>query len=452
MSLARLAGIGAFVLGGLLLFAVGLFLIGDRRGLFREQFELYTEFSRLGGLESGATVRVAGMEAGEVVEIRVPVSPAAPFRVRMRVRQDLQRLVRRDSVASIQNDGLVGNKFVHVEAGTPSAPAVAPGETIPGRDPFDLADLLQQASETIRTINTSVTALASEIEVAVATVSTTARHASVLVQDVGDDVRVISEAGARIASDMQAISRDVRSGRGTVGKLVTDDELYRRATEIARQVEETIGNVQAATAQARQALASFTAKDGPAQGLSGDVRQTMDQAREAMSDLAENAEALKHNWFFRGFFKRRGYFDLNDLTVQEYVEGALDGDTRKPLRIWLRGPLLFEEVPGAGNVLSEGGRARLDSAMSTFLRYPRNSPLVIEGYATAPTRDERFLRARDRSAAVLEYLREKFQLDGEHVAIMPIGAPAPGSPGGGDTWDGVALALFVDKAALAQPQ
>ena len=157
MARTRAAAVGAFVIGGLALFAVGLFMIGNRRMLFQDSFEVYAEFLKIAGLESGATVRVAGLDAGEVVSIHVPKGPTLPFRVRLRVREDLRPLIRLDSVASIQNDGLVGNKFVQVEAGTDQSPIAPEGGTIRSREPFDLADVLQRMSDTIDTVNTMVT-------------------------------------------------------------------------------------------------------------------------------------------------------------------------------------------------------------------------------------------------------------------------------------------------------
>ena len=55
---ARLAGVGVFVLGGVLLFTVGLFMIGDRQMAFAKKFTVYTEFNKITGLQPGAVVRV----------------------------------------------------------------------------------------------------------------------------------------------------------------------------------------------------------------------------------------------------------------------------------------------------------------------------------------------------------------------------------------------------------
>ena len=111
MPPGRLIGIGVFVAAGIFLFALGLFMIGERRLMFAEQFEVSAEFAEVSALQNGALVRVRGMHAGEVTAIAVPPSPSGKFKVRMRIREDLRQLVRTDSVASIQTDGIVGNRL-----------------------------------------------------------------------------------------------------------------------------------------------------------------------------------------------------------------------------------------------------------------------------------------------------------------------------------------------------
>ena len=69
------------------------------------------------------------MDAGEVTEIEVPAQPQAKFRLRVRVLEKLHAVVRSDSVASIQTEGVLGNKFVKIERGRrkhPGLPRAAP--------------------------------------------------------------------------------------------------------------------------------------------------------------------------------------------------------------------------------------------------------------------------------------------------------------------------------------
>jgi phospholipid/cholesterol/gamma-HCH transport system substrate-binding protein len=445
MTQNRLIGVGVFLLGGALLFAAGLFLIGSRRGVFERSFEVYAEFSRLAGLEDGANVRVAGLDAGEVEEIRVPDGPAGRFRVRLRVSERLHPIVRADSVASIQTDGLVGSKFIQIDAGSEQAPQAPDGSTIRARDPFEFADLLDKASDMVDTVNATILDLKEQVDGVLVTINETARNANELVIDVGEDVKAITRAGATIADDVEVIVAGVRDGRGTVGRLVNDDELYRRAAAIASEAEKVVQNLRDATEQAKLAISDLRDKEGPAQGLAADLRQTIGYAREALADLAENTEALKRNFFLRGFFNRRGFYDLQELSVQDYRAGALESKDRRALRIWLGARVLFRPDADGPAQLTDEGKARIDSAMSQFLAYPRSSPLVVEGYATEGTRDERFLRSWGRAQVVREYLLARFHRDPNYVGLMPMGAEAPESPAGQGEWDGVALAIFVER-------
>jgi phospholipid/cholesterol/gamma-HCH transport system substrate-binding protein len=443
----RLAVVGAFLVGGLLLFAVGLFLIGNRRMLFSDTFEAYAEFSNLAGLQGGAKVRVAGLDAGEVETIHVPSSPSARFRVKLRIREDLHPLIRVDSVASIQNDGLVGNKFIQVDAGTDQAASVANGGTIQSREPFDLAEMMQRMSNAVDLATTTIAEVKVHVEEALATVSATGKEAQLLVSEFRTDTRRIVADARKISQDVHAMVAGVRQGRGNIGRLLNDDALYVSARNIISQAEQAVVNMREATEDAKAAVADFRGEDGPMRGITGNLRQTLASAKDAMADLAENTEALKRNFFFRGFFNRRGYFDLDDLSVEDYRQGALETDDRRVLRIWVGSAVLFERDADGNERLSPGGRARLDSAMAEFVKYPRTSPLVVEGYAREVTADLRFLIGRERGQLVREYLVAKFGLDPDKVAVMPMGAEARDSPAG-DSWDGVALALFVPTSRM----
>jgi len=233
MPNARLAAVGAFVVGGILLFTVGLFLIGSRRMLFSDTFELYAEFSQIAALDGGAKVRVSGMDAGEVVSIRVPDSPAGKFRVRMRVRSDLHQLLRLDSVAAIQNDGLVGNKFVQIDSGTEQSPVVPDEGTIRSREPVDIADLMSKMSDTIDTVTSTILDLKGEVDNVLKTIADTTNTAQKLMNDVGDDAQAILASGKRVSADLQVIITGLREGRGTAGRLLTDDAMYQSAKKVA---------------------------------------------------------------------------------------------------------------------------------------------------------------------------------------------------------------------------
>ena len=90
----------AFVIGGLILFVIGLFFIANRHNLFRPNLDVYAEFDRLNGLQKGAKVRVSGMDAGEVLETQVPSRPDGRFRLKLRIDQASISWLRRLALVS----------------------------------------------------------------------------------------------------------------------------------------------------------------------------------------------------------------------------------------------------------------------------------------------------------------------------------------------------------------
>ena len=222
---ARLAGVGIFVLVGVALFAIALFMIGERQLAFAQKFVVYTEFTTITGLQPGAIVRVSGAPAGSVTGIEAPGGPDDKFRARLEITEDLHQLVRTDSVAAIQTEGLVGGSFLAVTIGTEGAPRAPAGSTIPSREPFVLADLFQQMSETMGKVNATIDDLRSGIEKTLVSVNTTVDSTNALINEISDDVGP-AYASARITSDAARIAEGIRKGEGTVGKLLKDDELY----------------------------------------------------------------------------------------------------------------------------------------------------------------------------------------------------------------------------------
>jgi phospholipid/cholesterol/gamma-HCH transport system substrate-binding protein len=441
----RLAGVGCFVMAGLALFAIALFRIGERQLAFDEKFAIFTEFRNITGLQPGAIVRVSGAPAGSVTDIEAPADPNGKFRARLEITEQLHQLVRTDSVATIQTEGLVGGSFLAVSIGTAGVPPAPAGATIQGREPFLLADLFQQTSDTIGKVNAMADQLGAGIERTLASVDTTLGTANGLLADVGEDVRTVAAASSRITLDAAQIAEGLRKGEGTIGKLLKDDDLYARVTAIATAAERIAADTQKTVQQALQALETLKSQGGNVSGVTASVRDTLHEAQTAMAGLSDNMEALKRGFFFRGFFNRRGYFNLQDLSPEEYRKGELAEKNRRASHVWLRDDALFESAsPDAVGRLTEVGRAQLDAALAPNLARIVDSVVIVEGYSDRDSPVDRYATSRARAATVREYLIERLQLDPGAVGVMPLGDDARGSPDGG-MWNGVALAVFVQK-------
>jgi hypothetical protein len=177
----------------------------------------------------------------------------------------------------------------------------------------------------------------------------------------------------------------------------------------------------------------------------------MNDAQVAMAGFAENMDALKRNFLVRGFFNRRGFFDLAQMSPADYRQGALTkGSDRRMVRVWQRADVLFEpdiDRPEDERV-TVAGRAWLDSAIAPYLEHLASGVVIVEGYAQPGTRGEQYLRSRARALVVRDYLIGTFRLDPQATGAMPLSAESPDSPGKAP-WDGIALAVVLPKAALA---
>jgi phospholipid/cholesterol/gamma-HCH transport system substrate-binding protein len=473
MSASRQIAIGVFLIGGFILFGIGLFWIGDRRQLFNSNIDLYTEFSNISGLAEGAKVRVAGLDAGEVLDIQIPPNPDVRFRVHFRALSEFQSILRMNSTASIQNDGLVGNKFLQVDAGTSASMPVTSGATIPGRDPIEVSEVISRVNDAVKNANQAVTDIRGGVNDTIKTILSLTEQTTETVKDVSDQAAKLTRTGNAIGEDVRAIVSNVRSGRGTLGQLMNDDRLYQQLRAAAEQgnqviaqfketsndlkdisndlkqrdlggkVEKVAGNLDTLTKEAINTIRSFQGPEGASGGLMNEVRQTLTSANETMANFADNSEALKRNFLFKGFFNKRGYFDLDDISVKEYRDGQVLRDRQKLIE-WVSAADLFTSTPDGKEQLTIEGRRKLDAAMTNFLRYSKNEPLVVESFAGTGSESERVLRGRERGIMVSEYLVKKFSLKSNYVAVMPMNA---GGPGDGDTRDGVGLALFPPKPA-----
>src|SRR5580698_11378009 len=138
----RYLAVGIFIIAGVTLFALGIFLIGNRHEAFSHHVLLYTEFADLDGVTKGSKVQVAGMDAGQVTGVQVPRSPSGHFRVQMKVDEQLHGLVRTDSVVSVDTEGVVGNTFLTIHAGSPNAAIAQADSVLQSKPPVNISDLL----------------------------------------------------------------------------------------------------------------------------------------------------------------------------------------------------------------------------------------------------------------------------------------------------------------------
>jgi len=472
--------IGLFLILGIGLFTAVLFLIGNRHDIFGNHVEFYAEFSNIEGLPRGAQVRVSGIEAGEVKAIQIPTSPASKFRLKLQIRDNARGLIRTDSLVSIKTEGIVGDKYVFIREGSSTAAEAPDGATLPSKEPFDLgaalekaAPLLDKSSALLDNLQGSVSDLHGRLDVALDSVTKTVNHVDGLVTVVQPDIKRMAGNASRITETINAIVSDLNAGKGPAGLLLKDETTRRQlqatlsnaqqitsnlndasaradriladveSRDLASKAQAILENVQAMSAQLNQTIQGALGPDNMGEDGATNIRETLANLNRGTANLAEDTEALKHEFFFRGFFKKRGFYNLEQLSPADYLK-ACQRPNVCGSRSWLDAANLFTTGSNGAVQLDGTGRQEIDSAVAPVVDSLPDHLVIVEGYASTGTPDQQFVTSRRRANLVREYLEAHFHLLHDDVGIVPLRNKPP-QYAGRDTWNGVAIVLFDDR-------
>lgn len=212
--MSRVARLGAFIVATLIVLAVGVFIIGSKEYLFRSTYQLKTQFENVAGLAVGADVQVGGVHSGNVHNILLPHKPGDKVIVVMDLDRSTKEIIKGDSVASIQTEGMLGNQYVAISFGSAGQAEVKDGETIQSVPPLQLGELLAKTS-----------AILDNSQQAILNATLATGH-------------------------LNSVSAKIDAGQGTVGALVNDKQVY-------NDLEQTTATLQATMVLAQAGVTDF---------------------------------------------------------------------------------------------------------------------------------------------------------------------------------------------------
>lgn len=210
--------LGLFVSIGLVLLITGIYFIGKKQQLFSNTFRISGIFKDISGLQIGNNVRFSGINVGIIDNIEIIADTAV--RVDLLIDEKARKFIKKDAKATIGSDGLMGNKIVIILPGTPTATPIQQNDYIATSLPVSIDDILAK-------------------------------------------LKITSGNAATITEDLSAIMGNIRSGKGTIGKLFMD-------TVFAQNIDQTLLNIK--------------------QGAGG---------------FKQNMDAASHNILLRGFLKNK---------------------------------------------------------------------------------------------------------------------------------------------------
>ena len=443
---------GAFVLAGIALFTLVIFLIGGQHGAFAKHTDYYVEFADISGLMKGSKVRVGGLDAGEVMEIGLPDSPGGRFRLKLRVGEQVHGLVRSDSVVRIVPEGLVGERLLLIYPGTAKASEAKPGDTLQSKEAVDLlnltdngANLLDYTNGTIKPFSEKLNKTLDAATAALNNVNgllVSARQGKGTVGMLFSDETTAANVRESIAS-LRETTTSVADASKRADDLITDLQSRQLGEKVGRvmgSVQSAASHFDATSQKVDQSLASALGPDNQGVDAASNIRQSLSNLSQATGNMSADTEALKHQFFIRSYFKHRGYYSLVNLNPDDYRKDKLFSNPANP-RVWLDKDELFEQKHDGTLALSFAGKAKIDASVAQLGDRAVSEPLIIEGYAASGAPGVQLAESRARAIVVRQYLQTRFYIDPQNLGTVSLRATPPPTAIKA-SWDGVCIVLL----------
>jgi len=305
--------LGIFITLGTICFIVALYILGAKQNLFGGTFELKAVFNNVNGLQKGNNVRFSGINVGTVKEIVILNDTS--IEVNMLVQEDVQEFIKTDAIATLGNDGLMGNKLVNISPGNTNSAVIKEGETLLSINELDADEMLRRLEETNRNIaliTSSLVGVVEKINEGEGTVGTLLKDndmAADLMSTMAN-IRELSLQTATLSKNLGKSLNSIESSDNTLGMLLNDTAF---ASEIRSTVSElkTFGNnTEEISTDLRAIIDEVQAGEGTVGTLLSDsianenIKQSLYNLQEGSRAFNENMEALKHNFLFRRYFKK----------------------------------------------------------------------------------------------------------------------------------------------------
>ena len=187
--------LGLFIVVGITLFLLAIFIIGKQKNLFDPVFKLTAKFENVSGLQVGSAIRFSGINVGTVDNIEIIND--SMVKVDMLLKKEVQKFIRSDSKAGIGSEGIIGDKLIVISQGNPKSALAKDGQLILSQEPIE-TDAIMRSLET------------------------TVGNASVATSEIGE------------------ILQKINRGDGTLGRLIQDKSM-------ANNLDKTLVNLKNST-------------------------------------------------------------------------------------------------------------------------------------------------------------------------------------------------------------
>ncbi len=315
---SRAVIVGIFILIGIAIFVVTILTLGGQRKTFEKSITVKAIFDDINGLQKGNNIWFSGVKIGTVRKISFYGN--SQVEVEMKIEENAQQYIRKNAKARISSEGLIGNKIIVIDPGAPKSPPVEDNDMIGVEKTLNPDEMMS----TLQSNNRNLLEITNDFKVVSRGIAEGKGTAGRLLTD----DRLINELHATMAmlqkasSNVQRLSSSVADYASSLGKkgtlandLVTDTIVFNKLKATAAQMQEisatannVVNNLNDATNGLNTSLNSRNTPVGMLlhdEDAAADLRVTLRNLQTASIKLDENLEAVQHNFLLRGFFKKK---------------------------------------------------------------------------------------------------------------------------------------------------
>ncbi len=305
--------LGVFVVVGTLLLIAALYSIGNRQNLFGSNIKIRSQFTNVNGLELGNNVRYSGINVGTVSKIEMIGD--TKIMVEMLIQERIGKHIKKDAVATIGSDGLVGNMIVNIIPRASKKPAVVSGDTIQSYSKIgtdDMLTTLNVTNENAALLTADLLKITTEILEGKGTIGLLIND-SIMANDLKRtiyELRKTSTGASQAITELKDMIASIHQGESVAGVLLSDSLSGQKMKTIVTNLEKSSNDIGTVTKNLNVVLKDIAAGKGALNYLANDpnlvndLNTTMKNIKEGTDRFNQNMEALKHNFLFRGYFKK----------------------------------------------------------------------------------------------------------------------------------------------------
>lgn len=307
--------LGLFVVTGTVLFIVGVYLIGQRQNMFKKTFTISAYFQNVNGLQNGNNVRYSGIDIGTVKDITMIND--STIKVDMNIDEKIISHIKKDAIATIGSDGLVGNMILNIVPGNGHSDVISNGDTIEsfskiGAD--DILSTLSVSSENAAILTSDLVKITSAMINGKGTIGLLLND-TIMAKDLKQSVtnlKMASKSATNTINELNSIVLSLKTNDETVlGMLMNDTISGEKLKNIVNHLETSSIEIENVLTNINATVSDFNSSDEGAYNyilkdtsLVNSLKSTLKNINEGTDKFNQNMEALKHNFLTRGYFRK----------------------------------------------------------------------------------------------------------------------------------------------------